>query len=262
MKKKVKFSIKPNWYSIKITLLLGLISIFNWFFTLEPHVWPEYNYFLRPIRAIFDSVVPYSWSPANGLLCFAIVSVLTILYWYFLSCLIIFLYRLIKRRFPKEIKKLEWFCGKYHLLIFILIIVFLVVYVRFCQKESTGHGTSRCTFSPEIVCLEWIISASGNESDFVAFRFRNQMDETADFNFNATFLASKTQGICTGVQNLKKGAKALINCTFEDKTLLPIDGKAKFELTCTYKTKDMRPVINKKEEINTIKGMVYGTINE
>jgi hypothetical protein len=136
---------------------------------------------------------------------------------------------------------------------FLVILVMIGALAYFGVLNPRGLLPGRCTFSPEIDCLEYNIDSTTNPQT-INFRFRNNVGSTADFNFtNATYLAGTNPSVaCSNIAALGAGRIATVKCNFTSGTFAPGD-KAKFDMSVLYKRSDGVYWV-------PVKGEIYGTV--
>ncbi len=121
---------------------------------------------------------------------------------------------------------------------FLVILVMIGALAYFGVLNPGGLLPSRCTFSPEIACLEHRITA--NPTNTLEFRFRNNVGQMAVFNFTATEVAADITVACensTAGSNfgLKAGRTASVLCDFSLTAANFADGdKIKFEISSDF----------------------------
>ena len=146
---------------------------------------------------------------------------------------------------------------------FLVILVMIGALAYFGVLNPKNFLPSRCTFSPEVDCLEANIQSvgavSGNPE--VAFRFRNNAGSTADFNVSMVYIGSVSPAATSclnssgdPVEQLPAGRVSEVICEFDPSTVLPREDKAKFEVTIYYKKSD-------GSYWTPIKGELYGTVS-
>jgi hypothetical protein len=140
---------------------------------------------------------------------------------------------------------------------FLVILVMIGALAYFGVLNPKNFLPSRCTFSPEVSCIESKIMST---TPHVSFRVRNDVGSTADFNSSITYIGGVNPTVwCTigGGANynvsLAPGRVAEFTCTFAS-TTLPKEDKAKFEVLINYKKGDGLYWI-------PLKGEIYGTIS-
>ena len=140
---------------------------------------------------------------------------------------------------------------------FLVILVMIGALAYFGVLNPKGLLPSRCTFGPEISCLEQQVSASGSQ---LSFRFRNDVGSTASFSFNATYLGGTNPEVsCTDVLNLGAGRVDEVNCTFDGthggQANFNVGDTVKFSINANYTKSDgLYP--------QPVSGDVYGAVSE
>ncbi len=124
---------------------------------------------------------------------------------------------------------------------FLVILIMIGALAYFGVLNPKGLLPGRCTFGPEVDCVEYTIDST---TVTVKFRFRNNAGATADFNFTATYLAGTNPFVdCTDpltglpVDNLQPGRIAEIECDFSGLPTppdFPVGDKVKFEINGYY----------------------------
>jgi hypothetical protein len=149
---------------------------------------------------------------------------------------------------------------------FLVILVMIGALAYFGVLNPKNALPERCLFSPEIDCLEArIVSANVAAATpaTVSFRFRNNVGSTAFFNATITYLGgiNPVSDRCTGLGDygaetqIPPGRVTEVICQFTaTPTTLPIEDKAKFEVTTYIKKAD-------GNYWNPVKGEIYGTVN-
>jgi hypothetical protein len=124
---------------------------------------------------------------------------------------------------------------------FLVILVMIGALAYFGVLNPSGLLPARCTFSPEISCLEHKVNSNlvANPMDnSLEFRFRNNVGQMADFTFNATELSSDISGtcVCDGVATctIKAGRTAAVNCTDFTGVIFASGDKIKFEVNANF----------------------------
>ena len=142
---------------------------------------------------------------------------------------------------------------------FLVILVMIGALAYFGVLNPKNFLPSRCTFSPEIDCLEARMDAP--PLNLMQFRFRNNVGSTADFNASAVYVGPTLAPNSTCFNssggfsiNLAPGRAGEFRCFFSAAQPLPKDDKAKFEVTVIFKKSD-------GSFWNPAKGEIYGTVN-
>lgn len=118
---------------------------------------------------------------------------------------------------------------------FLVILIMIGALAYFGVLNPSKLLPSRCTLSPEVVCVEHRITTAGG----LEFRIRNNVGSTADFTFNATDISSNENIGCTVssgeaiATQLRPGRIANVTCSGFTRTL-PVGDKVKLEITGTY----------------------------
>jgi len=144
---------------------------------------------------------------------------------------------------------------------FLVILVMIGALAYFGVLNPSNLLPPRCTFSPEISCLEQKISSTTNS---LQFRFRNDLGQLATFDFNATEVSSgiganacyilPDNGTSTAFPcDIGAGRVAAVNCTFPAAVKFSSGVKMKFEVDAIYKKSG--GVYN-----NPLQGEVYGSV--
>jgi len=131
---------------------------------------------------------------------------------------------------------------------FLVILIMIGALAYFGVLNPGGLLPARCTFSPEISCIEHRVIA--DPTNQVEFRFRNNVGQMADFSFDATELSTNQKVTCTFTEptsnpdctaapgtncQLRAGRVGGVLCDFSTTpTILPAGDKVKFELNATY----------------------------
>jgi hypothetical protein len=141
---------------------------------------------------------------------------------------------------------------------FLVILVMIGALAYFGILNPKAFLPNRCTFSPEIDCIEARIEYRGVNTADVSFRFRNNIGSSADFNASITYIGSTNPAVnCSANFGVQAGRVANSSCTFSPATapLNLVQGdKAKFEITILYKKTD-------GTYWTPVKGEVLGNIN-
>ncbi|MBN1792080.1 hypothetical protein JW826_00115 [Candidatus Woesearchaeota archaeon] len=143
---------------------------------------------------------------------------------------------------------------------FLVILIMIGALAYFGVLNPKNFLPSRCTFSPEVDCLESrIVADSGSGDPMVSFRFRNNVGATALFNASAVYIGGNNpETTCDGVdgtEQIPPGRVREVNCTFDSAdTILPQGDKAKFEITMSYRKVD-------GSYWTPVKGEIYGTVD-
>ncbi|MBU1198738.1 MAG: hypothetical protein KKF46_02230, partial [Nanoarchaeota archaeon] len=111
---------------------------------------------------------------------------------------------------------------------FLVILIMIGALAYFGVLNPSGLLPARCTFSPEISCIEHEVDSTG----LLKFRFRNNVGSMATFNFSAEEISSGAQGWCINYSNVRAGRIEEVNCTFS--TTFPAGDKIKFEVNAFY----------------------------
>ena len=127
---------------------------------------------------------------------------------------------------------------------FLVILVMIGALAYFGVLNPSGLLPSRCTFSPELQCLEHEIigdnngaAAGGGE---VKFRVRNNVGSMASFTFNATEVSTSTETTCSvtgGSTDIKAGRIMEVVCQYTvapAQTTFAVGDKIKFEIEANY----------------------------
>ncbi|MBW2990469.1 hypothetical protein KY348_02060 [Candidatus Woesearchaeota archaeon] len=137
---------------------------------------------------------------------------------------------------------------------FLVILIMIGALAYFGVLNPPALLPSRCTFGPEVACLEHRINASDTTLEF---RFRNNVGQGATFVFNAIEIASDELVPCvnsTGGSDftLRAGRLGFVLCDFSTTSSVFILGdKIKFEMEASY-TKEGGSYST------PVKGEVYG----
>jgi hypothetical protein len=119
---------------------------------------------------------------------------------------------------------------------FLVILVMIGALAYFGVLNPSGLLPARCTFSPEVACLDHRIS--GTTLDL---RIRNNVGQMATFTFSATELSKDEAGTCTittddcaatATCEIKSGRIANVSCGFTNN--FPTGDKIKFEVSGSY----------------------------
>ena len=122
---------------------------------------------------------------------------------------------------------------------FLVILIMIGALAYFGVLSPDTLLPSRCTFSPEISCLEHeIISDDGAGNGILRFRARNNVGAMADFTFGAIEISSDvTANNCVvnpnNGNNIRSGRIMAVNCTFTGNTF-PKGDKVKFEVIANF----------------------------
>ena len=136
-----------------------------------------------------------------------------------------------------------------------LLIILLVLAVSIVSVQATSRILpSRCIFSPEISCLDFLIDSVNNQ---VNFTFRNNLDNKSEFAFIAWVSgnepSSAVRCLCNGEAScsLNPREKGKVECNFPQGAIQP-EIKMKFELQGNYS------LLNNPLPQTEIRGELYG----
>jgi hypothetical protein len=130
---------------------------------------------------------------------------------------------------------------------FLVILIMIGALAYFGVLNPGGLLPARCTFSPEITCIEHRVLA--DPVNTIDFRFRNNAGQMANFSFTATEVSTNNMVGCTFTEptsnpdctvapaencQLRAGRVGGVTCDFTGKMSLPAGDKMKFELNATY----------------------------
>jgi hypothetical protein len=119
---------------------------------------------------------------------------------------------------------------------FLVILVMIGALAYFGILNPSGLLPSRCIFSPEIQCLEQQILGDVGGNGYLAFRVRNNAGQMADFNFNATEIATNVAASCLisdGGVSIRAGRIMAVNCTFINNPF-SVGDRLKFDISANY----------------------------
>jgi len=137
---------------------------------------------------------------------------------------------------------------------FLVILVMIGALAYFGVLNPKAMLPGRCTFGPEVDCLEYRITSGAANGGAVSFRFRNNVGSTADFTFNATYLGGTNPSVaCNSYSSILVGRTNEVNCTFDTGNKFPVGDKVKFEITAAFKKAD-------GNYWNPVKGEIYGEV--
>jgi len=132
---------------------------------------------------------------------------------------------------------------------FLVILVMIGALAYFGVLNPKNVLPGRCTFSPEIHCVEYQITGS---TGVLQFRLRNNAGGAANFNITSvTYLGSDQSVVCNNLA-LAAGRTGTVNCTF-GANVFPVGEKAKFDVTISFK-------LAEDTFWNPIKGEIYGDV--
>ncbi|MBN2141759.1 hypothetical protein JW711_00365 [Candidatus Woesearchaeota archaeon] len=136
---------------------------------------------------------------------------------------------------------------------FLVILIMIGALAYFGVLNPKNFLPSRCTFSPEVDCLEAQIQTT---NPMLSFRMRNNVGSTANFTVNATYIGGNVIDAtsCTSDFELRAGRVQEVQCNFGAGAAFPAGDKAKFEVTVNYKKVD-------GAYWTPVKGEIYGTVN-
>jgi hypothetical protein len=112
------------------------------------------------------------------------------------------------------------------------------------------HLPSKCIFTPEILCQEYVING-----DVVHLRFRNAVGVSSDFTFSMYYPDLDRNATCTDpslLQGIKHGKYAEVNCTFIQGTFSK-DSAVRLAVQGTYKKSSGNFAM-------PFSGEIYGTV--
>jgi hypothetical protein len=141
---------------------------------------------------------------------------------------------------------------------FLVILVMIGALAYFGVLNPKNFLPNRCTFSPEVDCIESRIVGS---TGVVDFRFRNNAGSTSDFNASATYIGSSSpqvpcalNGGVAGdqVDDIQPGRVVTVSCDFADDVFVDGD-KAKLEVVIFLKRSD-------GSYWTPIKGEIYNSV--
>ena len=120
---------------------------------------------------------------------------------------------------------------------FLVILIMIGALAYFGVLNPKGLLPGRCTFGPEVDCLEYDIDSG---TGVVRFRFRNNVGATSDFNFtNMTYLGGTNPSVdCLNYINVQPGRTTEVTCMPFAPGVLPTGDKVKFDITGYYKRAD------------------------
>jgi hypothetical protein len=136
---------------------------------------------------------------------------------------------------------------------FLVILLMIGALAYFGVLNPKNFLPSRCTFGPELSCIEARIVSGANNN--VSFRFSNGIGSTASFNFSMTYIGgTNPAGTCFNgsTQDIPPGITREVQCSFPSSTLPPGD-KAKFDVTAMVKRGDGTYWV-------PVKGEIYGSV--
>ena len=137
---------------------------------------------------------------------------------------------------------------------FLVILVMIGALAYFGVLNPRGLLPSRCTFSPEIYCLEHQTLSSTN---VLNFRMRNDVGSSATYWVNSTYLGGDNPSvICstTTTMPVGPGKIAEYTCNFNAVASFTEGDAAKFAINVVYLKSD-----GKYNQTTT--GEIYGTVN-
>lgn len=143
---------------------------------------------------------------------------------------------------------------------FLVILIMIGALAYFGVLNPKSILPSRCTFSPEIDCIEANINGDPVAGGNVSFRFRNSVGSSASFAVSMVYIGGNNPSANTCVEaggelldNVPPGRTREISCEFTE-GVFPVEDKAKFEVTINV-TK------SGGSYTNPVKGEIYGTVN-
>ena len=115
---------------------------------------------------------------------------------------------------------------------FLVILIMIGALAYFGVLNPSGLLPARCTFSPEISCIEHEVVAS---TAILKFRVRNNVGAMADFNFSAEEISTGRNVTCGAVYtNIQAGRIMEVTCNFAAPAF-PAGDKIKFEVDANFR---------------------------